>query len=307
MMHATLHRPSAPSVPSAPFGSAGLVSPLGPSSPVSPSSMDGATGPARAPRGAARNAKAEAAATPEPLSPALRRLHREAQLGRLLACVAHDLNNPLTVVLGRSALLADDADRPAAVRQGAQRIADAARRCGALVQAVLGLTRTTPRPPTLAGLAGGLAEIAARGLQHEGVHLATAWAPDLPPVAGDATELAHALLALLCNAREALATLPAGAAERRITLTCGADADDPGTLWLRVQDTGPGVPRAIAGRVFEPFFSTRPDAAGLGLAFARDAARRHGGDLVLEDTAQGARFLLRWPAVAGRPADTPAH
>lgn len=220
---------------------------------------------------------------------------RDARLGRLLATVAHDLNNPLTVILGRSELMADDADRPAAVRSGALRIADAARRCATLVTGMLGLAgRGRPQAPGMAELVNGLLPLLAQGLQKDGIRLSLQLDDTLAPVGGDAVELAHAVLALLDNARHALAS--SDTAPRQITIRSGQHAERLGWQWLCVSDNGPGVPDAIAGQMFEAFFSTRPDAAGLGLTMARDAALALGGDLVLEPISGGASFRLSWPS-----------
>jgi two-component system NtrC family sensor kinase len=237
------------------------------------------------------------------LKRALWQCQRDARLGRLLAGVAHDMNNPLTIILGRAELLADDSAKGTGVRHAADRIADAARRCAGLVTGVLRLSgKSQGRAPRLADLLKGLMPLLAQGLQKQGVQVELALDDTLPPVGGDATELAHVVLALLDNARQALAETPEGT--RRIVVRSGPDPRRAGWQWLSISDSGPGVPEALSARVFEPFFSTRGDAAGLGLTMARDAARAIGGELTLladgdEGAAAkaeaGACLRLSWP------------
>jgi two-component system C4-dicarboxylate transport sensor histidine kinase DctB len=69
-----------------------------------------------------------------------------------------------------------------------------------------------------------------------------------------------------------------------------------GTVRLSVSDDGPGVPGAVRDTLFQPFVTARPDGIGLGLAIARDIMRQLGGDLLHEDTQQGARFTMVMPA-----------
>ena len=84
---------------------------------------------------------------------------------------------------------------------------------------------------------------------------------------------------------------------------------DSGSAYLQVNDDGPGVPPDLRERIFEPFFRLAADradetGAGLGLAIGRSIARAHGGDLWVDDSARGARFVVRLPLsgpVDGRP------
>ena len=99
--------------------------------------------------------------------------------------------------------------------------------------------------------------------------------------------LTGALVNLLENAMQ---NCPPGA---RVTLSCQAE---PEQLWLRVADTGPGIEPAMLERLFEPFFTTRPDGTGLGLAIVRSVAQAHGGEVEVHSLpGQGSVFALRLP------------
>lgn len=229
------------------------------------------------------------------LREALRRAEPLAALGRLLSNVAHELSNPLAIVLGRAELLAEDPTAPPAVQAHAGRIRDAASRCGRLLRSCQDLGRTPApqcRPVRLAELVHATLDLVAPTLRRQGVALSLALDEALPPLALDADQVARALLHLLANGQQALQDHPAP----QLTLSCGADPD--GQPWLRVQDNGPGVPAAVGDRVFDEFFSAWPGApgTGLGLTLAREVARAHGGDLRLEPTDDGASFVLQLPA-----------
>ena len=102
--------------------------------------------------------------------------------------------------------------------------------------------------------------LVARQLEADGVDLRTELRPGLPPVHGDPVLLGQVLLNLLNNAREAVGS------RGTIIVTTDIDTREPGGVRLAVRDTGPGISEELAPRVFEPFFTTRPAATGLGLA-----------------------------------------
>lgn len=166
------------------------------------------------------------------------------------------------------------------------------------VQAYLRATRTLPRslagePETfdLVRFADEAAAAFRGGLTARLVFLCGS--PPAGQVTGVRAHWLQILLALLQNAREALATRREAREPGRIEVTWG-----PGHVM--VDDDGPGVPVALHDRVFLPFFTTRPGSVGLGLATARQMARMGGGEVELAPGASplgGARFIARWPRV----------
>jgi signal transduction histidine kinase len=82
-------------------------------------------------------------------------------------------------------------------------------------------------------------------------------------------------------------------------------APEPGMVRISVTDDGPGVPEALRDSIFHPFFTTHADGSGLGLTTAREAARDMGGDLILEPSAQGARFVALLQGGARSASETP--
>ena len=238
---------------------------------------------------------------------ALRQSEKLTAMGSLLASVAHELNNPLAIVMGRASLLEDKA-AGTPVADDARRIREAADRCGRIVRTFLAMARQ--RPPQrsavpLNDLVRAAAELLAYTLRSHAVELTMALADDLPPVQADADQLGQVVLNLLVNAQQALAGREG---PRRVTVTTGLEARREGReprVWLRVADNGPGVGEEMRERIFEPFVTSKTEGSGtgLGLSVSRAIVREHGGDLVLETaSAGGASFRLSLPMSGGATA-----
>nr|WP_269841264.1 ATP-binding protein [Paucibacter sp. M5-1]MCZ7884297.1 response regulator [Paucibacter sp. M5-1] len=142
-------------------------------------------------------------------------------------------------------------------------------------------------------------ELLGYSLRSGGITLELALAADLPELPADPDRLGQLVMNLIVNAQQALSSQDG---ERRIRIASGLDADRQ-RVWLRVADNGPGIAPGLRERIFTPFFTTKGagelQGTGLGLAVARGVAREHGGELLLEDTAGGASFLLRLPLAGG--------
>ncbi|HSN33833.1 MAG TPA: response regulator, partial [Ideonella sp.] len=247
---------------------------------------------------------------------ALRQSEKLTAMGSLLAGVAHELNNPLAIVMGRASLLEAKCD-DAALREDVLRIRDAAERCGRIVRAFLAMARKKAverTPVQLDATVRTAVDLLAYSLRTGGIEVELRLAESLPPVRADAGQLGQVVLNLLVNAQQALA---AREPPRRVLVETGLDPARPdrgASVWLRVADNGPGIEPAAAARVFEPFFTTKAEGAGtgLGLAVSHTVAREHGGSLVLEPTSplgSGASFRLDLPVEAAPdgPAATAPH
>jgi two-component system NtrC family sensor kinase len=241
---------------------------------------------------------------------ALRQSEKLTAMGSLLAGVAHELNNPLSIVMGRAALLAEKLDgHPLAA--DAQRIHEAAERCGRIVRTFLNMARSRPANRSevaLNDLATAAVDMLAYVLRSHGIAVALDLLPGLPPVKADADQIGQVVLNLIVNAQQALGARDHG---RRLTVSTGVapmtDGDRRRTprVWLRVRDNGPGIAAGLRERIFEPFFTTKSEGVGtgLGLAVSRSIARDHGGELTLQDDGDGACFCLQLP-VSGEPEAT---
>jgi len=254
---------------------------------------------------------------------ALRQGERLTAMGSLLAGVAHELNNPLAIVMGRATLLEEKLieqrgeDRPD-LQHDVQRIREAAERCGRIVRTFLNMARSRPSQRgvvVLNDLVRASADLLGYTYRSHNVALQLDLMPQLPGVMGDGDQISQIVLNLMVNAQQAL-SMTTG--ERRIHISTGVEqrrTDREPRVWLRVVDTGPGVAPEVRVRLFETFFTTKPEGlgTGLGLSVSRSVAREHGGDLVLESTAQGASFRLSLPLsgeaepVPDEPAPPPAE
>lgn len=224
----------------------------------------------------------------------LRRLSAERAargdaLARMAAMAAHEIRNPIGVIRSAVELVQARAGERLGPddREALSDVVGEVERLRRLTQDFLDLAREPSLTLAPADLAALAAE-AARGLAHAwpGVELDL----EVPPVTieADAARLRQVLSNLLANAAQAGA--------RRVVVT-GAIAD--GCVRLVVRDDGPGVPRELRERLFEPFATSRPDGTGLGLAISRRIAERHGGSLAFADEDGGAAFELRLPLARG--------
>jgi len=238
---------------------------------------------------------------------ALRQSEKLTAMGSLLAGVAHELNNPLSIVMGRASLLAEKMSGHA-LAADAQRIHEAAERCGRIVRTFLNMARSRPANRSevaLNDLATAAVDMLAYVLRSHGIAVTLDLLPGLPPVKADADQIGQIVLNLIVNAQQALGARDHG---RRLTVSTGVapmtDGDRRRTprVWLRVRDNGPGIAPELRERIFEPFFTTKSEGVGtgLGLAVSRSIAREHGGELTLQDDGSGACFCLQLP-VSGEP------
>ncbi|HZS34300.1 MAG TPA: PAS domain S-box protein [Methylomirabilota bacterium] len=225
-----------------------------------------------------------------------------AAMGQLLAGVAHELNNPLSVVIGQAALLQMRAkDGPLGAR--ADKIVQAAERCGRIVKNFLALARQHPperESVHLNRVVEGAIELLGYLFRVGNIEVSLELQPDLPPLWADPHELQQVAVNLLTNAQDAVRDTPP---PRRITI---ATRVDPTGAWvsMEVTDTGPGIPPEVQPRIFEPFFTTKPpgQGTGLGLSLCLSIVENHGGAIRAENVpGGGARFSVELPVPIARP------
>lgn len=227
-------------------------------------------------------------------------------LGGLLAGVAHELNNPLAVVVGRASQLETDAESMAD-RNTASKIRQAAERCARIVKTFLAMARRqeSVRAPTdVNRVVNEALDVLAYSLRSGGVTIDTDLADDLPPVLADADQLGQVFMNLFTNAHQAMSSHPAPR-----TLRISSRPAAGGTqVQVHVRDSGPGIPAELRTRIFEPFFTTKDvgEGTGVGLSVSIGIAQSHGGSLRLEepDGSPGAHFVLTVPALRSAPERT---
>ncbi len=231
---------------------------------------------------------------------------RLSAVGQLVSGVAHELNNPLQSVLGFTELLIETEREPQAKRD-LEQVRSEAIRAGRIVRNLLAFVRRSSSERSLASLNEIVrTTIALRSYEFgsANITLEEEYADNVPAVLVNREEIQQVVLNLILNAEQALRS-----ARREGVLAVRTEITDAGAV-VEVRDDGPGVPPELAGRVFEPFFSTKDvgEGTGLGLSIALGIAEAHGGSLKLVPVAVGARFRLTLPVpgAQGEAASEPA-
>jgi PAS domain S-box-containing protein len=221
---------------------------------------------------------------------------RLAAIGQLVSGVAHELNNPLQSVVGFTELLLEGERREEA-RGDLEQIRAEANRAAKIVRNLLAFVRRPSAHREAVDLNQVVASTLALReyeLRGSGVRVETGYAPDLPAVIANREEIQQILLNLILNAEHAMRS---GGAKGRLDVRTRAIADG---VAVEVEDSGPGVPEALAGQIFEPFFTTKEvgQGTGLGLSIALGIAESHGGTLALVPSKPpgGACFRLVLPS-----------
>lgn len=207
-----------------------------------------------------------------------------ASIGRLAAGVAHEINNPLGVILGYVRVLGKKAE--AGLAEDLKVIEAETLRCKEIVDGLLDLSRPIKPGSNLVDLRELADDVAARLADSEQAKATSINVEGESSVPGDALKLRQVVFNLVKNAVEAADS--EGRVEVRIV-------DHGDRAELSVSDSGPGLPDGVREHLFEPFFTTKPRGTGLGLAVSRAIARAHGGDLTAESPERGARLVLRLP------------
>lgn len=244
-------------------------------------------------------------------------------LGLLAGGIAHDFNNLLVGVLSNASLALLDLDEQTPARQVVLEIERTAQRAADLTRQLLaysGKGRFVVEPLQLSALAGEMAQLL-RTVVSKDTTLELDLEDTLPLMLGDATQLRQVIMNLITNASDALQGRPGTVivrTRRDTTLALDPDALHFGVdamrrghaVCLEVVDTGIGMTRSTAERIFDPFFSTKFTGRGLGLAATLGIVRGHQGAISVESTpGRGSRFVLRFPVSPARdlaPAPTEA-
>ena len=229
----------------------------------------------------------------------LARANRVATMGQLSASIAHEINQPIAAVIANAnAGLRWLGARPQEldeVRQALARIVRDGKRAGEVIERVRALVKKAPPRRDRLDINEAVREVISltqAEIQRSRVGLRTWLADDLPLVPGDRVQLQQVIVNLIVNAVEAMS----GASDGPRELTIASGADDSNDVFVEVQDTGPGLDPANLDRLFQSFYTTKPDGMGMGLAISRSIVEAHGGGLSASpNKPRGAVFRLTLP------------
>jgi two-component system C4-dicarboxylate transport sensor histidine kinase DctB len=216
-----------------------------------------------------------------------------AVLGQMSAGISHEINQPLTALraLSRNAVRLLDGGRTQDVANNLRSIDEMAERMGRIVNQLKSFARKDSlslQPVSLASVARNVLLMLEHRLQAQPVDLVVDVPEDLQ-AHSDANRLEQVLLNLAGNALDAMSTGTHAGTERRLHIHAQADHE---RVWLRVDDSGPGMSDQQLQHLFEPFFTTKPagQGLGLGLVISSKIVRELGGSLRAQPLANGMRF-----------------
>ncbi|MDZ7374528.1 MAG: PAS domain S-box protein [candidate division KSB1 bacterium] len=222
-------------------------------------------------------------------------------LGQLVAGIAHELNNPLTAILGYTQLLEASVEDEQTLSD-LRAIERECHRCRRIVENLLhfaGARASAKAPLDLNQVIRSVLELMGATLRAGRVQVELRLDPQLPLVQGEESQLSQVVLNLVSNAFQAF---PPEQHDRRIVLHT---SQQYGEVVLRVEDNGPGIPESVVDKIWDPFFTTKGvgKGSGLGLSVCYGIVQEHGGQIrLLRTSAAGTVFEVRLPAGIERQA-----
>ena len=217
-----------------------------------------------------------------------------AAVGQLVSGVAHEVNNPLTAILGFTDLLMENADLPESARRDLRVVLQEAQRTKQIVQNLLSFARQMPpqrRPVQLNAILSRTVQLRAYDFHSHGIEVVERLDESLPEVIGDSHQLQQVFLNILNNAYDAVHET---GRPPRIEIVSARAGN-----WVEVSFRDNGVGIAHPDRIFDPFFTTKEvgKGTGLGLSICYGIIREHGGEIVCHNNldSEGATFTVRLP------------
>lgn len=229
-----------------------------------------------------------------------------ASLGQLIAGVAHEINNPLTSVIGCSEYLLEDCDLKGNALEAAEIIADEARRSGKIVKSLLAFARQASpekRPTDIGEVIRSVLGIRMYGLKDMGIMVSLHLDDNLPLVEVDVNQIQQVVLNLINNAVDAI--MESGIGDRVAIRTFAQD----NSAVMIIEDNGPGISEKIREKIFDPFFTTKEPGkgTGLGLSISYGIIKQHGGDIKFASLSpNGARFIVLLPISIPKEREMPS-
>jgi two-component system sensor histidine kinase HydH len=226
------------------------------------------------------------------LQEAIQRQEKLAAVGSMAAGVAHEIRNPLSSIKGMATYLAGEIGSNSEDLHAAQVMVQEVDRLNRVISELLDFARPsdiTPRPTDLGGLLAHSLELIRQDAAAKAIEIELKMEASECPVSIDADRFTQCLLNLYLNAIEAM---PGGG---RLMVHCARDA--AGGVVITISDTGTGIPPAHLSEIFNPYFTTKPSGAGLGLAIVHKIVEGHRGRINVHSSTGGTAFTLNLPCI----------
>ena len=233
---------------------------------------------------------------------ALAHANRVATMGQLTASITHEVNQPITAAvtyaLAARRFLSADPPNFREVDGALSLIVKEGNRAGEVVERVRALIKKAPARKDAVAIDDAILEVIAltrAEAANNSVSVRTQFAEGLPRVQGDRVQLQQVMLNLIVNAIQAMSGIGEGARELQISIDA---VPSEGGVRVGVRDTGPGLSPESLSRLFEPFYTTKPEGMGMGLSICRSIIEAHGGRLcAIPCEPRGALFQFTIPAI----------
>jgi len=219
-----------------------------------------------------------------------------ASIGQLSAGIAHEINNPMGIILGYTQLLLRNEDRGSEKYADLKTIEKHVRNCKSIVEGLLNFARTSKPREDIIRIDEAIDDVLSFIQQHAGlenIELKKEYNPALPQMLLDEKKIKQVLMNLIMNAKHAIGD------SGRLSLSTGMN-ESGRQVMIRISDTGYGIEKKNLARIFDPFFTTKPtgEGTGLGLSVSYGIIKNHGGDIMVESkTCEGSTFTVVLPVI----------
>ena len=217
-------------------------------------------------------------------------------IGEFIAGVAHELNNPLTILVGYAQIL-EESDMEAKYKKDLRQITCSASRCRKVVEGLLSFARQGKlerNSVSINELIQGTINFMDYEMRTSNVIVSSDLDANLPSVEADPHQMQQIFLNIMNNARQAI--MESGRhGELKIQTLASADR-----VRISIEDNGPGMPESVRSKIFDPFFTTKEEGmgTGLGLSVSYGIVQEHGGEIMVEsEVACGTKFIIDLPAI----------
>jgi two-component system, NtrC family, sensor kinase len=220
------------------------------------------------------------------------RSEKLVSLGKLVAGITHEINNPLTGIMMFATLTGQNPKLDPALKSDIDVILAEAQRCAKIVKGLLDFSRESipqKKSASLNNVMDNTLELVCRQSNFQNIDIVKDYKPDMPLFPIDSNQIQQVFLNMLLNAGQAMPKCGS------IFITTYTEADD--YACIKITDTGEGIAEENIGKIFDPFFSTKSDrGTGLGLSVSYGIIERHGGKIEVQSKVnEGTTFIIKLP------------